>query len=400
MYTSKSNHNRVVVFSFLIMMLIGFVGNLRGVLLPNIKQNLDIDYTSFGLLIFFTGIGYMTAVFAGGIISDKLGHKKVFLFAFVLVTFGIIGIAYTRSFQILVVTMTVLYMGLGSFDVGLNSLAPRLFITNTAVMMNLMHLFFGVGSSVSPKLASWMLTKKAAWHLVYTYSLFIIAAAFILFLFCSFNLGRTVHASEKTPVLRLLANKKVWLFIGVLGFCESTEVGLVSWLVNFLQVERGMSESASAQYMFYFFLLYVVGRLLGGHIAERIGYIKTVAACLSVVAVLFAVGLFLGAGGAILFSLMGLFISVMFPTMIALIAKEFKESAGSVMGIIMTSAGLICMFTNSLTGKINDSIGVSAGFAGILVYALLVIVFLGMLGFYLTAERQQMQKQAAAGSEC
>ncbi len=389
MKASTHKNTTVVVFTFLIMMLIGFVGNLRGVLLPAIKQNLSISYTSFGLLIFITGIGYMIAVMAGGIISDKLGHRKVFIFAFMLVTMGIAGIAYTGSFPVLVVTMTLLYMGLGSFDVAVNTLAPRLFVANTAVMMNIMHLFFGVGSSASPKIASWLMAGEVSWNLIYTFSLIMIAAAFVLFLFCPLNLGSaSVRPAEKASLTSLLANKKVWLLIGVLGFCEATEVGFTSWFINFLQVERGLDAGSSAQYMFYFFLAYVIGRVLGGHIAERVGYIRTVAASVSIVAILFACGLFLGAGWEILFSLMGPFISVMFPTMIALIAKEFRQGAGSVMGIILTSAGLICMFTNSLIGKLNDSMGVFAGFAAILAYAMLILVFLGVLSRYLAAEKR------------
>lgn len=386
----------MVVMTFSIMLIIGFLGNLRGALLPTIKQDLGINYSSIGLLIVVTGIGYMAATFAAGFFCDKVGHKNVLAIGFFLVILGLIGIGFTRSFGMLFVTMTLMSFGLGCFDIGLNSLIPKLFLANTAVMLSFLHVFFGVGSALSPQVGSFLLSKNIPWNHVYGYSLSFVIIVFIIFIMTPpIPKFQTVH-SHSSSVASLLKDSRIWLFIAVLAFCESTELGVSNWLVNFLQVERGMSEGASAQYMFYFFIIYTVGRIFGGYIAEKIGYIRVIVTFVSIAFVLFAGGLFLGNTFAFLFSITGFFISIMFPTMITLISKEFSGSSSSAMGIIITGAGLTCYIVNWGIGKINDTLGVFTGFSTVLIYAVMVIILLGIVSRRLTYSKKEAAVQCGA----
>ncbi|MCX7708302.1 MAG: MFS transporter [Clostridia bacterium] len=396
METTNKKSISLMVLSFSIMLIIGFLGNLRGALLPTIKQDLGINYSSIGLLIVITGIGYMAATFAAGFICDKIGHKNVFAIGFILVILGLIGITFTSGFVLLTVTMTVMCFGLGCFDIGLNSLTPKIFVTNTAIMLSFLHVFFGVGSALSPQVGSWFLLRDVPWNHVYGYSLAFVALVFIFFMLTPPLPSIHAALAGSSSVSSLLKDSRLWLFIAALAFCESTELGISNWLVNFLQVERGMSEGSSAQYMFYFFIIYTVGRMFGGYIAEKVGYIKIIITFVATAMVLFAGGLFLGNTYAFLFSITGFFISIMFPTMITLISKVFPNNSSSAMGLIITGAGLTCYIINWVIGKINDTMGVFAGFSTVLIYSSMVILLLSIISKRVTYRTRKEIKDSAA----
>jgi len=376
-------NKQITLLLFSIMLIIGFVGNLRGVLLPSIKQSLGISYSDIGLMIFITSLGYFTSTFIGGFIGDKIGQKKILAFGFIVVTIGLIAIFYTRSFLLLILTMLILNIGMGCFDIGLNSLAPKIFIANTAVMMSMMHVFFGLGSAASPKLASWMLSKSISWNSIYLCSLVLIAGVFIFFIFSPMEISTPTKSSIRLPLSSLLKDRRIWLFIGVFGFCEATEVGISTWLINFLQVVRGLSKGSSAQYMFYFFIIYTIGRIFGGYIAEKLGYVKTVITFIIMAILLLICGILLGGSCLILFSLTGFFISIMYPTMVTIIAKEYPQGLSSISGVVMTAAGLMSVAANWIIGRLSDKIGVLPGFAIIPVYAAIAAALLIILKRYL-----------------
>lgn len=395
MKSSKTINMRTILLLFSIMVIIGFVGNLRGALLPSIKKDLSISYSDIGLMIFVTSLGYFSSTFFGGIIGDRIGQRKVLAFGFAVITIGLIGILFTKSFFILLITMLILNTGLGCFDIGLNSLASRVFVTNTAIMMSMMHVFFGLGSSASPKIAGFMLSKNIEWNYIYFSAIALIGTVFVLYATTPIKYVSSQGKTPRIPLSTLFKDKRLWLFIGVLGFCEATEGGIGTWLINFLQIERGLSKSESTQYMFYFFLIYTVGRIFGGYLAEKLGYIRTIISFVIITIVLFVSGLFLGNSWAILFSLTGFSISIMYPTMVTVISKEFTEGISSALGIIMTAAGLMSVGSSLLIGKINDSIGVSAGIAMIPVFASVAVVLLFILRGFLRPPIEKIAVKSA-----
>lgn len=384
MFEDKTKKTSLILLAFSIMFIIGFTGNMRGILLPAIKSSLAINYSSIGTMIIVSGLGYMSSTFINGFLCDKFGHKKVLAFGFALVFLGLVGLGFTRSFTILLLTMAILYLGLGSFDIALNSLTPRIFTVNTAIMVSFMHVFYGLGSAFSPKIGGWLLLKNIPWYTVYLYSIALVAFVFVLFIFSPSLPSPDNTQYAAIPVKKLLTDKKVWLFIGVLGFCESTELGISGWLVNFLQAVRGMDEGSSSQYMFYFFITFTIGRVFGGYIAEKLGYVRTILLFVSTSILLFAGGLLLGNNFVILFSAIGFFVSIMFPTMITIISKEFPQNGSSAMGLIITAAGLTGMISNWLIGILNDAFGVNLGFASILIFAFVIILLLSLLSKTLT----------------
>jgi fucose permease len=390
---NKNKTITLIILAFSIMALFGFMENIRGTVIPEIKKDFNVNYSNIGFMIFIASAGYLIAPFIGGISIDKFGRKRVLGAGLLLIVASAIGIQFADSFGLLILLFTVMTSGFGLIEVGLNALGAQIFITKAAVMMSFLHLFYGAGASASPKYSGVLLSQNTPWRHIYLYSLLLVGILCLFLFICRFPADISTESEQKLPLRKIATDKKIWLFIAVLGFCQLAEHGVGNWLVNFLQVERGMDENESSLYLSLFFVAFTIGRIVGGYLAERLGYIKIVLYFTLFSLILFAGGLMAGSKGSILFSLMGFFISVKYPTVMTIIMKEFSRGVGSIMGFIITGAATVSMTFNWLIGRTNDNISVYIGFGSLLIYTSLIIIFLFPLSKMLTYNSQEHHKQ-------
>lgn len=388
------NKNSLVVLAFTIMALLGFLMNLKGALIPSIKNDFNINYSNIGLMFFIGDIGFMLANLLGGIAAEKFGIKKILYLGFLAIISAIIGINFIGSFSGLVLFMTILLTGMGLFEIGLNSLGAKIFTTNTAVMMSLLHFFYGIGSSVSPKYAGSLLIRGFSWEKVYLFSLFLVGLVFIFLVLSSFPPNETTVKSDSLSIYEVVGDKKVWLFVASLGFCIVSELVISNWLINFLQEIHGLDINSASIYLTLFFITFTIGRISGGFLAERLGYVNIIIYFTAITACLISGGLILGGKWIILFSFTGFFISIMYPTIMTIITKEFKNNTTTIMGFIIASASALNMTVNWIIGKTSDNLGVFKGFASILIYIGLGFISLLLLKHNITFDK--IEKEDAA----
>jgi fucose permease len=233
-----------------------------------------------------------------------------------------------------------------------------------------------------------MLVRSVSWNHVYTTTLVILVPVLIYLVFLRFPETNKDSANNKLPIGQMVKDKKIWLIVGTLGFCGVLEMGMANWLVNFLQEVRGISVDQSSLYMTFFFVTFMLGRLFGGHIAERLGYAKIILYFAIISIVIFACGMVLNNSFIFLFSCIGFFVSIMFPTIMSIIMKEYPSSTSSVMGFIISINGGINMTFNWIIGKTNDLLNVNMGFGSLIIYAVLIVVFVIPLGKRLTYDKK------------
>lgn len=364
----------------MMMILLGFINNMRGTLIPSIRDYFAVNYSQIGFMLMAATFGFMFATFLGGIAASHFGLKIVIAFGFTTAALSIVLMTYINSFIYLIILMAFLGIGLGSVEIGANSLGAKIFVKKSAMMMNMLHLFFGVGASIGPRYAGWLLSLNFKWYQVYSTALILIIALFIFLFFINFPDEIENNRQDNISVLEIIKQKKVWLFSAVLGSAVVVEIAIGSWLVNFLHVERSFSTASASTYLSLFFIVFTLGRLVGGYFTEHLGYIKILFYFAAATFILFISGLFIEASyGAFFFSAVGFFISIMFPTIMAVIMQEFKSGVSSYMGFIITSASALNMFSNWLIGKINDLFNVYIGFGSITFFIISIIIFLYLL---------------------
>lgn len=385
MFTETNKRNwKLIILAFIIMITFGFLANLKGVIIPEIKKDFAVNYGKIGIMLFIASLGMMLTVFLGGLAADKFGQKTVLTVGVIALLISVGGFYFVNTFIMVVILMFIMSLGFGCLEIGSNSLGALLFTENSAVMMNLLHLFFGVGASIGPKFAGWLLARNIPWEVIYLYSVSLITLVLVLMAASRFPEQEEKNDNEKLPVKTIIKNKKVWMFVGLLGGALIAELGIANWLVNFLQVVRGMNENSSSFYLSLFFITFTGGRLVGGYLAEYLGYLKIIFYFTVIILILLAGGLFLGKEGAILFSFIGFFVSIIFPLTMALMMKEFTTGLSSIMGFVITAGHAVNMTCNWLIGEITDFSGVFIGFSSMLIFTSLIIVSVAFLNNYLT----------------
>jgi len=361
-----------IVIIYLLMMLIGIVENVKGPLIINIKTFYGVDYTMMGLFLSVGSFGFILSTFLGGFLADKIGRKSVLISGLILIIAGILGIFAARKFIVFLIFAFVMNMGMGLLEIGINAVASIVFIVNQALMMNLLHFFYGVGAIISPNMTAKLLHINFSWQQVY---LTVGAIAFILML-AALEIkihGEKKHiAGDKIDYIQILSDKRMWLFASMLGFYIASELGVGNWVVTFFSAQYKMDNTISSLYLGLFFAAFTFGRLVGGFIVERIGYIKSLFIFSLVSSILIASGM-AGRNFAFLISVAGFFYSIIFPTTIAIVMKEFKQHVTIIIAIILTISSTINMLANFLIGRLNDIFGVFIGFSAILIFMILVV---------------------------
>jgi fucose permease len=260
--------------------------------------------------------------------------------------------------------------------------------------MNLLHFFYGLGASIGPRYSGQMISMGFVWNDVYFYSLALVAVLFIFTVLVKPPERKNHGHEEKIPLKDILKDKRAILFGTSMGFYVACELGVANWFVNYLTVVYKMSELQGSTMLSLFFITFTAGRLVGGFIAERLGYFKSVLIFLGTSLILFTGGILLGRQYVFLISFCGLAFSIVFPTLTTIVIGEFRKSTGSILGFIITMSSVINMFSNWIIGKINDSIGVDKGFMIIGVYIVIAIVLVIILKRTVPAREEASVKLA------
>ena len=385
------------VVAFATMILFGFVENLKGPLIPPIRQAYGVSYGDIGAMLFVSTLGYLSATFVGGLAGDRFGLKRVLVAGYVLIAGGAVSMLIAPSFVVVCGLMFMINAGFGCLEVGVNALGARLFVRNAAFLMNLVHLFYGLGSVVGPEYAAWMLVRDLPWSTVYAFGALLVLVLFAVLMAARFPSNALGEAERRVPLRVIAADRKVWLFVAVLGFSEVVELGTGNWLVSYLRGAFSMDAGRSAQFLSLFFVSFTIGRLIGGYLMERIGYVRGMRWFLFVTVVVYACAMAVGEPGAGLISVAGFFISILFPTVMAVIMKEYPASTSSVMGFIITASGGVNMLFNWVIGQTSDLAGVTVGFGSLILYAVLAMTSLTLLDRRLVFNKAGISVGESAG---
>jgi len=356
------------------MAILGIVQSARGPSLPFIQAEHGLSYSTIAFFITICSVGMLLGVLVGGRICERFGYRKGLIFATVII-FASLGVLRLHTgFERLVINFFFIYLALGWIDIALNSLGSRIFVTKTAILMSLAHFFFGVGSAGGSQYAGIMLTQGIPWRYIFISVLVLYAISLLLIFFATLPRAQPKDQRKGLPFLKIIRDVRVWLSFGMIGFCVMFEFGIANWLVIYLRDSQHMEPGASASYLSLYFILFAIGRLLGGAAAEKLGYIKIFLVCILSSAILFLLGIM--TANALLFSGVGLFSSVFFPLFLSIVVKEFKEEAPAVINIIVPLNSVLFMTSSIALGMLMEQIGAQAGFYIIGSFVVIAPVFL------------------------
>lgn len=345
------------VFCTVIMLITAASDALRGVFLPQFEKSFSLDKTQSSLIITVSYIGNLLFLFIGGYLSDRLPRKRFLGCVIGMWCLALTAYVFTESYSVLLCGMIFSMGGSTMISTSVNLVTPLLFMS-PALMVNLFNFSQGVGITLSQNIGGRFAESLGAWHIINAVllGLAVVCAAMLVFLELPDpeKPQRSVLASYKL----ILKSPASILLILVTGCYFIAEHGLQNWLVSYGSQQLGFSVSDSAFYLSLFFGGITVGRLLFAPIVQKLGIGRSMVIFSSMAAVLYAVGIAMGSGGIYIVAASGLAFSVLYPTLVLLIAGHFDSSlAGAATGFILSIATIFDIAFNALFGTLVKNVG-------------------------------------------
>ncbi|GAB4492116.1 MAG: sugar MFS transporter [Anaerolineales bacterium] len=356
--------------AFFAFFVFGFSDNLKGAVLPALLQDLRIDYTVGGSILLGLYIGFMIATATTGLIADALGKKTVLLMAGVSLALGVTGFSNFSMPILLGLSMAVLGYGLGALELGCNAIIVELHPGDKGRYLNLMSVMHGMGSMAAPFFAGLLLAAGASWRTVYRWDYLLIG---ILLVYVLLNRYPAIKSgsSDKIDFAHVgqtaFTPRMLWLYAAIVAYVAA-EIGIASWMPEYLQKVRGQGVEASTQALSLYFGLMMVGRFVGSFFIERLGYLKSILIAMLGASLCIALGL---AAFPFALTATGFFLSIVFPTITAAASDGLTENTNTILGLLFTFAGLGGMLGPWLVGFASDYFGIDRGWWLNLGFALL-----------------------------
>ena len=375
----NKNNVIVIIFIFIMMALNAMAENTKGIFIPSFKSDFNIDNTSIGIMLFIGSLAYILFTYIGGILCEKIGQKRVIILGLSFMFFSLALLSVVDSYIIFIIDMFIMNIGLALTSIAINTLVPVLFISYQAILMNITHFCYGVGGASGQALGGILMSNGFTWRNIY----FGISILFVMLLiaFTFIKMPHTHKHSEgnKTNILDVLRNKIIYFYVFALGFYVFAEIATSSWMVNYIKDNYKYNSSKSAFYSVMFLVIFSIGRLVGGFVVEKLGYLKTTMGSLIIAVGLFTLGLVIGENGLIIVSISGFFFAVTFPTLVLTISKVFKQNTAYITGVIVTLTSSVNMLLNLIIGKLNDKIGTYFAFYMIPISLIISIIFIYLI---------------------
>ncbi|MCM8731004.1 MFS transporter [Hephaestia sp. GCM10023244] len=384
----------------------GFISSNNDPLLVSLRLIFDLSYTEAFVtqIVFSVAFGLMSLPAAA--ISNRIGPVNTVLAALVTMIAGCLLLwpaAVADAYIPILAALFVLAIGITVLQVASNPLAAALgsaesshFRLTLAQALNSLGVV--VGANYGARL---LLGREAARHtqpgtfdaasrarglgdIVEAYA-FIAMALAVLFIFIWCQRHRIEMAITGGGVARsegsvLGAFKSRWAVFGAItiGLYVGAEVSVGGIMINFLGQSStlGLPFAQGARYLAYFYWGgALVGRFVGSYALTRVPAARLLAGCgLAAAGLCGLVVLATGpiAGYAAL--AIGLFNSIMFPTIFSLTLERAAVSRSSVSGLLFlaTSAGAVLPI---LVGMMADTAGLGLAFAVPLVGYALITAF-------------------------
>jgi FHS family L-fucose permease-like MFS transporter len=409
--TTSSSYKAALAMVTTLFFMWGFLTCLNDILVPHLKPIFDLTYAKIMFIQFAFFSAYFVFSVPLGKLVERIGYKWTMvggLFTMGLGALLFIPAASVPSYPLFLFALIVLAGGITALQVSANPYVAVLGPARTASSrLNLAQAFNSLGTTIAPYLGGLFILSAApksmdeirqmpaqvlqAYRLHQASS---IKLPYLVLGLIAIALAATIatfklppipeaerRAGDKSPQTSLWKYRH--LVLGAVGIFVyvGAEVSIGSFLVNyFSQHDIGnISEKVAAGFVSLYWLGAMVGRFIGSAILQKVrtGIVLGTAA---IVACLLVATSMLSTGHVAMWSiiLVGLFNSVMFPSIFTLGIAELGPLTGEGSGILIMAivGGAIIPV---LVGALADRIGIHHAFL-LPAICYLYIVYYGFKG--------------------
>ncbi|MBS0393531.1 MAG: sugar MFS transporter [Proteobacteria bacterium] len=402
---APSRPGRSLAILTLLFFMWGLITSLNDILVPHLKAMFSLSYVEASLVQFCFFGAYFVVSFPAGFVVERIGYQRGIVLGLVVAAFGCLlfyPASNLRQFPLFLGALFVLAAGITVLQVAANPLIAVLGPAETAPSrLTLTQAFNSLGTTIGPYLGA-LLILGAASGAQAVQGPYVGLAALLLVMAVAMQRVRLPAAAAANGAVEeddAAAYDSIWqarhLVLGAVAIFlyVGGEVGIGSFLVNLMHQPdvAGLSTDAAGKFVSLYWGGAMVGRFLGSAVLARVpaGRVLAVNALVAAGLIVLAVAL---RGVVAMWALLaiGLFNSIMFPTIFTLSIKGLGARTGEGSGLLCMAivGGALCPVAQ---GWVADQHGLLASFAIPLV-CYLYIAYYGVRG-------SQRQRAAVARAD-
>ena len=331
----------------------GLITSLNDILIPHLKALFDLSYVEAMLIQFCFFGAYFVMSFPSGYLVEKVGYRKGIVTGLTIAGIGCAAFypaATQHSYVLFLAALFVLASGITLLQVAANPYVAILGVPHTAASrLNLTQAFNSAGTTVGPWVGSALILSVASAGAEATQTPYLILAGALFVIAIVFSRLKLPVISPDRPLEDTAdvdnSNRSVWqyrhLVLGAVAIFVyvGAEVTIGSFLVNFMAQDSvaSLPESTAGQYLSLYWGGAMVGRFIGSAVLRQVRAGRLLAINAACVVVLLLVGMTVE-GPAAMYAVLaiGLFNSIMFPTIFTLGIANLGKHTGE-------GSGVLCM---------------------------------------------------------
>ena len=349
----------------------GFITVINNTLLPHLRSVFDLNYTQTTLIESVWFIAYFVASIPSAKLIERVGYQRSLVIGLIVMAVGALGMilaARIPSYGVTLAALFVIASGITLLQVAANPYVAVIGPPQTASSrLNLVQAFNSFGTTLAPLFGGYLIlgrstsgtaqsgvTLTQAERLADAQSVqlpYLIVAAVLVVLAIVIARSRLPAMGQATSrVAReersrhsLWHHRNLVFGIPAIFIYLIAEIGVANLFINFVSQPNigALTHQQASNYLFVLWGGMMVGRFIGSFLMRSIAA-ETVLACFSVGAFVVMIVTVFATGAVAMWSLIlvGLFHSIMFPTIFTLGIKGLgpltEEGAGL---LVMAIAG-------------------------------------------------------------
>ncbi len=368
----------------------GFITAMIDPLIPSVRAIFHLTYTQSMLTQFAFFMAYGIVSLPGAALVARFGYGRAIVYALLAMIAGCLFIpvaTYAQHYELVLVALFIIASGITVLQVAANPLAAALGAPQRAhFRLTFSQAFNSFGTVIAPYLGSMLMlrggvfaadgaaadaagVREVSLRSIDTsfLSIAVMIALLVLFIWrFADRLSRAAPppAPQKDSVLHALQSRWALFGAAAIFLYVGAEVSIGSMMINFLHQSDalGVTLERAGKLLSLYWLGAMLGRFAGSALLTRLRATRLLAAAAAVAALLcLTVSQGTGVVSAVCAIAVGLFNSIMFPTIFTLTLERSSASAAA-------TSGLLCMaivggaVLPPLAGWVADQAGLHCAF--------------------------------------
>ena len=343
--------------SALLMVILGASDALRGIFTPLFTSVFGFSMSEVGVIVSASYLGNLVCLLFGGMILDRIGRKKA-MTAFILALAASELLLLLGSHYALLVAGFFLSLGISTLlNTTINLISDSFSATKSLMLLNALFFLQGIGTSGSQLILSSFSSSITAWNgVLIGMAVLLIPLAIIVMRMKDEKAAEGSSAEAEAAGSSRIRCGMIALIALTLGLYLIAEHGITNYIMMYGTEYLGVSAAAAGLGLSLYSAGIMIGRLVLGTAVDRVGAERMI--LISLIAATASVSIAFGTGILPLLFVVGLAVSIVYPTTVSLVRKHAPVALGArATTAAVSAASILDVIFNAVFGRAIDSFG-------------------------------------------